>query len=95
MLFRHKIERGMEVMREKNREYLDSVGRPSGEPTSGPSQEEELKEAGKKAEEFHKEEKMDLEKGDFLAIVLSAFLTFGPILLILAAGVAAAWIFLH
>ena len=42
-----------------------------------------------------REEKLELEKGDMLAIILSAFLTFGPILLILGAGIAAVWFFLH
>lgn len=95
MLFRHKIDRGLEIMREKNRRYLDSVNAGNREVPETLSPEEELADAERKAQEFHKEEKLELEKGDMLAIILSAFLTFGPILLILGAGIAAAWLFLH
>ena len=95
MLFRRKIDRGLEIMREKNRQYLDSVNAGNRETPEMRLQEEELAEAERKAQEFHKEEKLELEKGDMLAIILSAFLTFGPILLILGAGIAAVWFFLH
>ncbi len=95
MLFRRKIDRGLEIMREKNRQYLDSVNSGNREVPEMRSPEEELAEAEHKAQEFHKEEKLELEKGDMLAIILSAFLTFGPILLILGAGIAAVWFFLH
>ncbi len=95
MLFRRKIDRGLEIMREKNRQYLDSVNAGNREIPEMRLQEEELAEAERKAQEFHKEEKLELEKGDMLAIILSAFLTFGPILLILGAGIAAVWFFLH
>ena len=95
MLFRHKIERGMEIMRDKNRQYLDSVNAGEKGPQEALSPEEELAEAERRAQEFHKEEKLELEKGDLLAIILSAFLTFGPILLLLGAGIVAAWFFLH
>lgn len=55
-----------------------------------------IEEARKQAEAFHKEnQKMDLEKGDLPALIISAFLVFGPILLILGAILAVAWIFLH
>ena len=55
-----------------------------------------IEEARKQAEAFNKEnQKMDLEKGDLPALIISAFLVFGPILLILGAILAVAWIFLH
>ena len=41
------------------------------------------------------EKKIELEKGDLPAMILSAMLVFGPVILILAALVVIAWIFLH
>lgn len=41
------------------------------------------------------EKKIELEKGDLPAMILSAMLVFGPVILILAALVIIAWIFLH
>lgn len=59
-------------------------------PVRDPSAEE----AEEKAEEFHREENK-LEKGDIPAMILSAFLVFGPIFLVLGGILALAWIFLH
>ena len=39
--------------------------------------------------------KIELEKGDLPAMILSAMIVFGPVILILAALVVIAWIFLH
>lgn len=93
MLFRKKYDRGMQLMQEKNREYLDSMAK-SGD-SAAEIEEEELIEAERKAREFHKEDKLDLEKGDLAAMILSAFLVFGPIFLVLGGLLAAAWIYLH
>ena len=41
------------------------------------------------------EEHYDLEKGDLPAIIISAFLTFMPIILALGGALALAWILLH
>lgn len=95
MIFRKKINRAMEIMGEKNKQYLDSMGNDSKKEFVSNSSENDDSDAKRKHGEFYKEEKINLEKGDFLAIMISAFLTFGPILLLLAVGIVAAWLFLH
>ena len=59
-----------------------------------PVRDPNAEEAEEKAEEFHREENK-LEKGDIPAMILSAFLVFGPIFLVLGGILALAWIFLH
>jgi hypothetical protein len=51
----------------------------------------------KGAEERHRrEEKVELEKGDFLAMLISAFLVFTPVILLLIGIVyGLAWLFTH
>lgn len=93
MLFRKKYDRGMQLMQEKNREYLDSMAERGD--SGAEIEAEELAEAEKKAREFQEENKLDLEKGDMAAIILSAFLVFGPIFLVLGGLLAVAWIYLH
>ena len=98
MLFRKKYDRGMEAMREKNRDYLDSMKEQNIEDNAGDTTldiSEEIAQAEKKAREFHEEDKLELEKGDLPAIIISALLTFGPIILVLGGILAVAWIFLH
>ncbi len=98
MLFRKKYERGMEVMKDKNREYLDSMRELGNEDHSKQSSqlfEDDYAQAEKKAREFHKEDKLELEKGDLPAIIISAFLTFAPVILVLGGILAVAWVFLH
>lgn len=75
MLFKRKYDRGVEVMKDKNREYLEEQGI---EPVA-PEKEQE---------------KIELEKGDLPAMIISALAVFGPIFLVLGGLVAAAWIFL-
>ena len=93
MLFRKKYNRGLQVMQEKNREYLDSM-REQGD-SAIEIENEELAEAEKKARAFREENDLGLEKGDLPAIILSAFLVFGPIFLVLGGILAVAWIYLH
>ena len=40
-------------------------------------------------------EKLELEKGDLPAMILSALLVFGPVFLVLFGILALAWVFLH
>ena len=48
-----------------------------------------------KAAAFHEKEQLKLEKGDLPAMILSAFMVFGPVFLVLIAIMVLAWIFLH
>ena len=102
-----KTKRAMDTMREKNRQYLEEQkkkdeaapdGNPPPEPGEAGSTESRVPEAmtpDEKAAAFHEEEKLKLEKGDLPAMILSAFMVFGPVFLVLAAILALAWIFLH
>lgn len=75
MLFKRKYDRGVEAMKDKNREYLESQGIDPVPPEK-------------------EQEKIELEKGDLPAMIISALAVFGPIFLILGGLVAVAWIFL-
>lgn len=68
--FRKKTERAFDTMREKNKRYLESQGI-------------EPAEKGKKDGREPVYEDGTFEKGDIPAIIISAFLVFGPIILIL------------
>ncbi len=92
MLFRKRYDRALQRMHEKNNEYLHGT---AADRPEEPDPEAELAEAEQKAREFHQEEKLELEKGDIAAMILSAMLVFGPILLILSGILAAAWILLN
>ena len=145
MFFSKRTKKSFEIMKEKNRRYLDSMkdkDAAAPDPETGiegieESEEaeerlEELTEAGSTGEagerlaeeelwgelreasageteetppeddeeddeeddDFPKTEK-NLEKGDLPAMIISAFLVFGPIFLALAGILALAWIFLH
>ncbi len=93
MLFPKKYKRGLEVMQEKNREYLDSLRNENTKENSQSS--DELLSAEEKAREFHEEEIPELEKGDLPAMIISAMLVFGPIILALTGILAVFWIVLH
>lgn len=41
------------------------------------------------------QEKIELEKGDLTAMIISALAVFGPIFLVLGGLIAVAWVFLH
>ena len=99
-----KTERAMEVMRERNRRYLEKGGEgtdpdpekaapDAGEPIKDGAESGETPD--EKAAAFHEEEKLKLEKGDVPAMILSAIMVFGPVFLVLLAIVVLAWIFLH
>ncbi len=104
-----KTKRAMDTMKERNRRYLeeqkkkDEAGReenPQPDPDSPkattpeePSSEDPTPE--EKAAAFHEKEQLKLEKGDLPAMILSAFMVFGPVFLVLIAIMVLAWIFLH
>ena len=99
-----KTENAMDVMRERNRRYLESKDKEKKEKTppesGGPDPDEGCAEqtaapenTGGKGRE--PDEGMKLEKGDVPAMILSAILVFGPVFLVLFGIFALAWIFLH
>lgn len=78
MIFKERQKRAMDTMNHRNREYLNRMNGQQGEdgepslPTTDPKDENPLA-------------KENLENGDLSAMVISALLTFLPIMLILAA----------
>ena len=104
-----KTKRAMDTMKERNRRYLEErkkkdeagqeenpqPGSDSPEDTTPeePSSEDPTPE--EKAAAFHEKEQLKLEKGDLPAMILSAFMVFGPVFLVLIAIMVLAWIFLH
>ena len=75
MIFKERQKRARDTMNHRNREYLNRMnGQEDGEPSlpADPKDENPLA-------------KENLEKGDLSAMVISALLTFLPIMLILAA----------
>ena len=100
MLFDKKVKRDMEVMQERNRRYLEAMEQT--EPSDNEQfcedtqKAEDIREAMTKAKAYRQQnEDLGLEKGDVFALILSALLVFGPILLILALLLTLAWILLH
>lgn len=76
-----KTQEGFEIMQERNKRYLESM------------KEEESSEENE--EDREEEPHYDLEKGDLPAIIISALLTFMPIILALGGALALAWVLLH
>ena len=100
MLFDKKVKRDMEVMQERNRRYLEAMEQT--EPSDNEQfcedtqKAEDIREAMTKAKAYRQQnEDLGLEKGDVFALILSALLVFGPILLILVLLLTLAWILLH
>lgn len=116
MLLKRRIERGMDTMRERNREYLEKQGEYTGPEdvsilTEKSEEEQSIGQAGlrdyisgsasaapSKSKEWElmdemerekeviqayrkKNEELDFEKGDITAIIIAAFITFGPVIL--------------
>ncbi len=81
MIFQSKIDRAMKWLNEKNHP-IDSEAPDAFDASIDP-----------KAEWLaeQKEEKVVLEKGDLLAIILSALLVFGPVFLVFATIAAIAY----
>lgn len=78
MIFKERQKRAMDTMNHRNREYLNRMNGQQGE-----DGEPSLLPADQKDENPLAKE--NLEKGDLSAMVISALLTFLPIMLILAA----------
>ncbi len=96
MLFDKKVKRDMEVMNERNKRYLESrESDGASDDATEASNDEAYQEAMARAEEYRRQnDDAGLEKGDIPALILSALLVFGPIILVLAALLALAWILL-
>lgn len=77
MIFKERQKRAMDTMNHRNREYLNRMNGQQGE-DGEPSLPADPKDENPLAKE-------NLEKGDLSAMVISALLTFLPIMLILAA----------
>ena len=103
----NKTKRAMDVMKERNRRYLESQKAPADSEKQGETPADPEKDAEnrapeltddltpeEKAEAFHRDE-IKLEKGDLPALILSALMVFGPIFLVLIAIVVLAWFFLQ
>ena len=112
LIFGKKIERGMDIMRERNRRYLEEyeeqhlseeekaareasrqaeaddpayeMGKNYAFRTGSPSEEEYIPE----------EQEVEFEKGDLFAIIVSSFLVFWPVFLVLLIilGLTVFWI---
>ena len=111
LIFGKKIERGMEIMRERNRRYLEdyeeqhltdeekAAREAAAETEDDPAYEMGKNYAFRNAEpgegEYIPEEKeTEFEKGDLFAILVSSFLVFWPIFLVLfiILGLTVYWI---
>lgn len=99
MIFDKKIKRGMDIMNERNRQYLekeagmDSEG--NNDDASVAEQPNEEENAARRAEEYRRlNSDSGLEKGDIPALIISALLVFSPIFLVLIGIMVLAWIFL-
>lgn len=77
MIFKERQKRAMDTMNHRNREYLNRMNGQQGE-DGEPSLPTDPKDENPLAKE-------NLEKGDLSSMVISALLTFLPIMLILAA----------
>ena len=103
----NKTKRAMDVMKERNRRYLESQKDPADseaeKKTANPENDAEKRAPEltedmtpeEKAEAFHRDDEIKLEKGDLPALILSALMVFGPVFLVLIAIVVLAWFFLQ
>lgn len=92
-----KTREGFEIMEERNKRYLESL-KAADDENADEAELADEKNAGEAAGEdaaANDEPHYDLEKGDLPAIIISAFLTFLPIILALGGALALAWILLH
>ena len=79
MIFKERQKRAMDTMNHRNREYLEKMN-----DASLNEGEEDGLERPHKPQEDNPLSKDNLEKGDLTAMVISALLTFLPIILIIA-----------
>lgn len=78
MIFRERQKRAMDTMNHRNREYLEKMN------GSYPKDDEENLQGSSEPEENNPLAKENLEKGDLPAMVISALITFLPIILVIA-----------
>lgn len=78
MIFKERQKRAMDTMNHRNREYLEKMK------DSQPEDDGESREYPIKPEDDNPFSKDNLEKGDLSAMVISALLTFLPIIVIIA-----------
>lgn len=82
LIFKKREEKALEVMRERNRRYLEEM---EEQEQHVPGQDYAFKTGPSKydenGEEYVPEEELDFEKGDLFAIIVSALMVFWPLLL--------------
>lgn len=78
MIFKERQKRAMDTMNHRNREYLEKMK------DSQPEEEGRRYESPTKPEDDNPFSKENLEKGDLPAMVISALLTFLPIIIVIA-----------
>lgn len=78
MIFKERQKRAMDTMNHRNREYLEKMK------DSQPEEEGRSYESQTKPEDDNPFSKENLEKGDLPAMVISALLTFLPIIIVIA-----------
>ena len=78
MIFKERQKRAMDTMNHRNREYLEKMK------DSQPEEEGRSDESPTKPEDDNPFSKENLEKGDLPAMVISALLTFLPIIFVIA-----------
>lgn len=78
MIFKERQKRAMDTMNHRNREYLEKMK------DSQPEEEGRSDESPTKPKDDNPFFKENLEKGDLPAMVISALLTFLPIIIVIA-----------
>ncbi len=98
---RSDVSEEQRIAAEKLRAYREANGLdPDAETPEGlPGEPEDLSpdEAERRAEEYRQRNEggVKLEKGDLPAMIIAAFLVFGPVFLVLFGILFLAWLFLH
>ena len=99
MFFDKKVKRSMEVMNERNRQYLKEMNPECPEEKNEPADLPETVDEAEITAEHEKEyrrlnDETGFEKGDIPALIISALIVFSPIFLVLIGIIVLAWIFL-
>lgn len=81
MIFKERQKRAMDTMNHRNKEYLEKMNGPLPD---GGEENQEIPVRQVDDNPFSKDNKDNLEKGDLPAMVISALLTFLPIILVIA-----------
>ena len=88
----NKTKRAFDVMHERNARYL---GKKDDEQAPPDEMEPETDKSDIMPSDLKDDSDLKLEKGDLLALIISAFLTFSPIFIVLGLILYLAWTFLH